>query len=177
MSARRRVPAVVLAAVCLLAACGGGGRAGGSAGGSGKVAGQKLYDWVACMRSEEIDVPTPSRDGHGNLVVTGDGFDIRPPQGGGPVQARFGRYSAEEMQDAQDVCGLPPMLAPGVASDALRAQVLARLRAFARCMRAHGVAAYPDPDPSDPMLAAPEVDQTDPQAPAATTACQGTGSG
>lgn len=169
MSARRRIPAAVLAAACLLAACGGGG----SGGGTGKVSGQKLYDWVACMRDAEIDVPTPTRDEDGNLVVTGDGFDIRPPHAGGPTQARFGRYSAEQMQDAQDVCGLPPMLAPGVASATLRAQVLARLRWFARCMRAHGVAAYPDPDPSDPLLAAPEVDQTDPQAPAATAACQG----
>jgi len=170
VSARRRLPAAVLAAACLLAACGGGGTRGGS----GRVAGQKLYDWVACMRDEEIDVPTPTRDRDGNLVVTGDGFDIRPPQAGGPTQARFGRYSAEQMQDAQDVCGLPPMLAPGVAGVTLRAHVLARLRAFARCMRAHGVAGYPDPDPSDPTLAAPEVDPTDPQGPAATTACQGT---
>ena len=170
MSARRRIPAAVLAAACLLAACGGGG----SGGGTGQAAGRKLYDWVTCMRDEEIDVPAPTRDRDGNLVVTGDGFDIRPPQAGGPTQARFGRYTAEQMQDAQDVCGLPPMLAPGVASAALRTQVLGRLRAFARCMRDHGVAAYPDPDPSDPTLAAPEVDPSDPQGPAATAACQAT---
>jgi len=169
VSRRRRIPAALLAVVGLLGACGGGT---GGGGGTGARAGQVLYDWVECMRGEEVDVPTPTRDADGNLVVTGQGFDIRPPQGGRPATARFGRYSAEATQDAADVCGLPPMLAPGVASAGLRRRERARLAAFTECMRSHGVAGYPDPDLSDPSPTLPEIDQSDPQASAAMDACQ-----
>jgi hypothetical protein len=173
VSGPRHLPAVVLAVAGLVAACGGGGGGGGTA----ARAGQELYDWVDCMRAEEIDVPTPTRDDDGNLVITGDGFDIRQPRGGEPSEARFGPYSSEDLQDAQDVCGLPPMMAPGVASDELRAAERERLQAFADCMRRNGVPSYPDPDLSEASPALPEIDQGDPQAAAAAETCDPSASG
>jgi hypothetical protein len=136
----------VLALVGLLGACSGGG---GSEGGSGEQAqgdgaGQEMFDWVDCMAGEGIDLPEPTRDANGDLVVTGDGINI-----GGAGELSFGEYSVEEMQAAEEVCGAPPLTAPGVRSDETVQEEQERVLAFSECMREHGVEDFPDPDFAD----------------------------
>jgi hypothetical protein len=179
-----------LAVAGLLGACGGnGGGEGGSNGGSGEQAegeenGQALYDWVECMRGEGIEVPDPTRDAQGNLVITGDGWDMRPPGVGQPGAASFGEYSGEEMQPAQEACGRAPMTAPGVRSDETVQQEQEQLLAFAECMREHGIEDFPDPDFSStgstenggvaggPFGTISEEVEQDPDFPAASETCE-----
>jgi hypothetical protein len=135
-----------LALVGLLGACGG---SGGSEGGSGEQAqgeqdGQDMYDWVDCMAGEGIDLPEPTRDANGDLVITGDGINI-----GGTGEWTFGEYSPEEVQAAEEVCGAPPLVAPGVRSDETVQEEQERTLAFSQCMREHGVEEFPDPDFAD----------------------------
>ncbi len=177
-----------LAVAGLLGACGGSSGGEGSNGDSGEQAGgeeggQALYDWVDCMRGEGIEVPDPTRDANGNLVITGDGWDMRPPGVGQPGEASFGEYSDEEMQPAQEACGPPPMTDPGVASDDAIQQEQEQALAFAECMREQGIEDFPDPDFSDTgqaedgMVGGPfgtisEEAEQDPEFQAATQVCQ-----
>src|SRR5215204_1729738 len=88
-----------LVLVGLLGACGsGGGSEGGSGESSGEEAqdnqdGQELFDWVDCMAGEGVELPEPTRDANGDLVIVGDGVNI-----GGEGQASFGEHSEEEME-------------------------------------------------------------------------------
>lgn len=135
-----------LALVGLLGACGGDGGSEGASGeqAQGDGAGQEMLDWVDCMAGEGIDLPEPTRDANGDLVVTGDGINI-----GGTGEQSFGEYSPEEMQAAGDVCGAPPLTAPGVRSDETVQEEQERTLAFSECMREHGVEDFPDPDFAD----------------------------
>jgi hypothetical protein len=177
-----------LAVTGLLGACGGGGD-DGSGGGSGDQAegeggGQALYDWVECMRGEGIEVPEPTRDAQGNLVITGDGWDLRPLGVGQPGETSFGQYSDEEMKPAQKACGPPPMTDPGVASDEAVQQEQEQALAFAECMREQGIEDFPDPDFSDvgstpedgvadgPFPEISEELEQDPEFQAASEVCQ-----
>jgi hypothetical protein len=168
-----------LAVVGLLGACSGGN--GGSDGASGEQAqgdgaGQEMFDWVDCMAGEGIDLPEPTRDANGDLVITGDGITI-----GGTGEQSFGEYSPEEMQAASDMCGPPPLRAEGVLSDETLQEEEERFLAFSECMREHGVEDFPDPDFTDdlsdgaysplPPEAMGEV-QSDPDFEAADEACR-----
>jgi hypothetical protein len=137
-----------LVLVGLLGACGGGSD-GGSEGGPGEQAqgdqdGQEMFDWVDCMRGEGIDLPEPTRDANGDLVITGDGVTI-----GGTGEQSFGEYSPEEMQAASGVCGFPPLREPGVLSEESLQEEETRILEFSQCMRDHGIEEFPDPDFSD----------------------------
>lgn len=170
-----------LAVAGLLGACSDGGSgsdpgpeegegAEGAAGSDG--AGEELYDWVDCMRGEGLDqMPDPVRDADGNLVITGDGFELVPPTGG-PHEAKFGPYSSEEMAAASETCGLPPMTAPGVMSDEARQEQQDNLLAFAECLRENGVDDFPDPDFSDMGRPFPGIDDSDPVVAAAQDTCE-----
>jgi hypothetical protein len=137
-----------LAVAGVLGAYGGGGSEGGSGeGGSGEQAGrdgQELYDWVECMAGEGIELPEPSRNAEGNLVIVGDGVDI-----GDSSQISFGEYSEEEFRAGTDVCGSPPIRA-GLSEESLQEEEENAL-AFSQCMRENGVEDFPDPDFADDM--------------------------
>lgn len=141
-----------LAVAALLGACGGGGSEGGSEGGSGGGSsgeqaggdGQELYDWVECMAGEGIELPEPSRNADGNLVIVGDGVNI-----GDASQISFGEYSEEEFQAGTDVCGGPPIRS-GLSEESLQEEEDNAL-AFSQCMRENGIDDFPDPDFSDDM--------------------------
>jgi hypothetical protein len=161
----RRSVAVLLAAL-LLAGCGRGG--GGDDDGVASVSGdeaaagddeeaaeEELYDWVACMNDEGVEIPDPTRDADGNLVIEGDGFTLGGGEGGATVRVGGGEdgddgdepaISPDDMEAATEVCGMPPRLGP---SDMSEEDVQARQEdalAFAECMREEGVEDFPDPD-------------------------------
>lgn len=151
----------ILAVAVLLAACGGGAGdpEGAEQAETAETAetGTMLHDWVDCMRDEGIDLPDPTRDDRGDLVVTGDGFDIRPPTGG-EATARFGDHTDAEVRAAMDACEEPPILEPGVAGEATRAAHDARRQAFEDCMADHGIDRLPDdvPDGASPGAGGPD---------------------
>jgi hypothetical protein len=157
---------VLLAAALLLAGCGGGGGDDGdgvasvsgdeaAAGDDEEAAEEELYDWVACMNDEGVEIPEPTRDADGNLVIQGDGFTLGGGEAGATV--RVGgqddgddgdepAISPDDMDAATEVCGMPPRLG---ASDMSEEDVQARqddALAFAECMRDEGVDDFPDPD-------------------------------
>lgn len=116
-----------------------------------------LFDWVDCMREEGVDLPDPTRDEDGNLVVSGNGITI-----GGGDEGGFSNDEQEAEDDqpedavdpqtmdaASEVCGNPPA-PPGeeLSEEDLQAQQDAALE-FADCMREQGIDDFPDPDFSD----------------------------
>jgi hypothetical protein len=97
---------------------------------------QELLDWVECMRGQGIDIPDPTRDSSGNLVLGGD-----PGAGGGGDEP-----DRDEMAAARETCGdapLPP--AQNVDEEDQQAMQDAALE-FAECMRDEGIEDFPDPD-------------------------------
>jgi len=157
----------------------------------------ELLDWVECMRGEGVDLPDPTRDADGNLVLNGNGINI----GGGGSGATFNNDDAdddsrpidpEEMEAASEVCGPPPAVGGEISEEDLQEQQDAAL-AFAECMRDEGIEDFPDPDFSDmgpgsgpqtnsndagdgggPVIAGPfgQIDLDDPETAAAFEACQ-----
>jgi hypothetical protein len=113
---------VVLATCCamLLAACGGSGKSGGR---------QAAYDaglkFSKCMRAHGLsNFPDPS-------------------DGGGGIQIPVGDASSPAFRSAQNACAklLPGSGFLGQASEAQKQNMLH----MAQCMRAHGLASFPDP--------------------------------
>ena len=108
----------------------------------GDESGQALVDWVECMRGEGWDdLPDPSRDADGNLVINGNGITI-----GVGLETNFGAFSEDERKAAEEVCGIPPLFESGVISDESRQAEQAQLLEFAKCMREQGLEDFPDPD-------------------------------
>jgi hypothetical protein len=132
-----------------------------------KEPGQALYRWATCMGKHGIDLPTPTRDTHGDLVITGDG--VRISLRGEPS---FGHHTKDEVRSATEACGPPPLLSKGVASPRTIQATKRRFLRFSRCMRAHGLPRYPDPDLSNMESPIPASDDFSPRARAAATACQ-----
>lgn len=175
-----RLSLAALALVGVLGACGGSGDDDGGSGGSGEGAsggesdgdGQALYDWVDCMRGEGLEnMPDPSRDAAGNLVIAGEGWDIGPT----PGEAGFGEYSEEETQAASETCGFPPIMEPGVASDETIEERHQMMLDYAQCMRENGITEFADPDFSNteaPMRVPEGISDEDPEFVAAQEACQ-----
>jgi hypothetical protein len=130
---------VALAAFALLAAgCGGGGSASGVASvastttaAATATTGNGLLAFSACMRSNGAPVPDPQRFVGGNVKLT-----LQRLGSGGP-----------HFKAALSACNhLLPNSGPG--SQETAQQTRARLAdelSFARCMRSHGVARFPDP--------------------------------
>jgi hypothetical protein len=209
---------VALTMAGVLGACSGGGGGNGSGDGDDGVASlsddstseqaqaddqaddeAELLDWVECMRGEGIDLPDPTRDADGNLVINGPGINIGGGGSGGTVQNQDAPESdeqtidPEDMDAASEVCGAPPAVGGAELSDEdQQAQQDAALE-FAQCMRDEGIDDFPDPDFSDsgpggapqtnsssggdgggPVVGGPfgQIDLDDPEVAAAFEACQ-----
>jgi hypothetical protein len=162
----------VLVVAGLLAACGGNGSDDGSADGDDVAslsddngdeqaqgneddadAEQELLDWVECMRDEGIDIPDPTRDSDGNLVLEGPGIRL----GGGESEGSTSSDDSddegdersidpEEMDAAMEECGEPPALGPSDISEEDRQAMEENALEFAECMRDEGIEDFPDPD-------------------------------
>lgn len=116
---------------------------------------EELLDWVGCMRDQGIDIPDPTRDADGNLVIEGPGIRIGGGEAAGstseenPDGDEGPDVDPEEMDAAMEACGEPPALGPNDISDEdLQAMQDAALE-FAACMRDEGIEDFPDPDFSD----------------------------
>jgi len=163
----------VLAVAGLLAACGSDGSDDGSGSGndddvaslSDDSAGEQaqgdddadaeeeLLDWVECMRDEGVDLPDPTRDSDGNLVIEGPGIRLGGgDSGGGSTSSDEGdggdeaSIDPEEMDAAMEACGQPPALGPNDMSDEDRQAMEEAALEFAECMRDEGIEDFPDPD-------------------------------
>jgi hypothetical protein len=141
--------AVIAALVLLAAACTSSPPSGDAAGAasSGAVA------YSRCMRSHGVpEFPDPASRG---------GLPKVTPQQAGVSQARF--------QAAQRACA--QLIQP---SPARQPQVMAGLLNFARCMRAHGIATWPDPATDragQPVFDIPGIDPDSPRVSDAADAC------
>jgi hypothetical protein len=150
---RARILATLAVGVALLAAgCGGGKQAANASGSSGY---QKEVAFAHCMRSRGVpDWPDPL------------------PQGGFPRTGAA--QNSPQFGSAQKACQhlLPPAQP---LSTAQQQQLLAQGLRYARCMRSHGVADFPDPSvPKGGGLffsAPPGSDSNTPQLQAAQKAC------
>jgi hypothetical protein len=172
-----RRPGPLAALVLLLAlgaaACGGGGGGDGDndvasvSGDEGEQAAsdegdeeEQLIEWAGCMRDNGIDIPDPTRDADGNLVIEGNGIHIGGGEASGgiavereasdegdePEEPPFG---PEEMEAATEECGPPPGIGPSEMSEAEVAEMQEQALAFAQCMRDEGIEDFPDPDFSE----------------------------
>jgi hypothetical protein len=159
-------PAGLLAAAlaCLTlvaAACSSAAKTGTGAGPAGGSAKHSELAFSRCMRAHGIsDFPDPSSQG-GIALNGGPGTDLNP---GSP------RFKA-----ANNACKslLPPQKALSPAQQAAaRAQALK----YARCMRAHGISDFPDPNGQGGIVLSPkpggDLDPHNPRFQAANRACQ-----
>ena len=142
---RPRLAGLVGAVVALtlaVAACGGGGKANGvaSLSGSGKATAttsasssyddrQKALAWARCMRQHGINLPDPKFDAWGHSQQ-------QLPSG---AQTKSPKFKA-----ADQAC--QKYLPNGGASEKPNPQEQQQMLQFARCMRQHGIADFPDPD-------------------------------
>jgi hypothetical protein len=159
-----------LALAGLLAACGSDGSGDGSSDDVASVSDddsneqaqgdeddteQELLDWVECMRDEGIDIPDPTRNADGNLVIDGNGIHIGPGESEGSTSSGNGddgdepSIDPDKMDAAQEVCGEPPGLGPSDISEEDQQAMEEDALAFAECMRDEGIEDFPDPDFSD----------------------------
>jgi hypothetical protein len=164
----------VLAVAGLLAACGSDGSGGSDdSAGNDDVASlsdddsneqaqaddtddeEELLDWVECMRDEGVDIPDPTRDEDGNLVIEGPGIRIGSGGAAGtssddaPADGDEPDVDPEQMDAAMEACGEPPALGPNDISDEDRQAREEAALEFAQCMRDQGIEDFPDPDFSD----------------------------
>jgi hypothetical protein len=162
----------VVALAGLLAACGSDGDSGSSDDGVASVSGDdsneqaegddqvdtedELLDWVECMRDEGINIPDPTRDENGNLVIEGPGIRL----GGGDSEGSSSSdesddegderpFDPDKMDAAMEACGEPPALGPNNLSEEDRQAMEENALEFAECMRDEGIEDFPDPDFSD----------------------------
>jgi hypothetical protein len=158
-TARRMNLALValVAAGALTVACGGGGDDDGgddvasldegsseeeSAQSDEEAQEEDLLDWVECMRGEGVEIPDPTRDEDGNLVI-GGGVGVG---GGGPGG---GEEPVDQgaMDAATETCGPPPQVGGQYTDDPETRQAIEDAAfEFARCMRDEGIEDFPDPD-------------------------------
>ena len=171
---------VAFAAFALLAAgCAGGGSRRGvanlgtttttteNAGASGSVAlGGELGRYVACMRSHGVS-NFPDQDSLGSSA----GIRAAKAQ---ITQISESEASSRRFQAAQRAC---EKYAPqGRPLKQVSRQEIQKLLAVSRCMRAHGVPNFPDPNPTTGDYATPAaIDKNSPQVHAALRACSSLG--
>jgi hypothetical protein len=162
----------VLALAGLLGACGSDGDGSGGNDDVASVSGddsdeqaqgddqadteEELLDWVECMRDEGIDIPDPTRDENGNLVIDGPGIRLGGGDTGGSTSSDESDdegderpFDRDEMDAAMEACGEPPALGPNDLSDEDRQAMEEDALEFAECMRDEGIEDFPDPDFSD----------------------------
>ncbi|MCO5997424.1 hypothetical protein [Actinoallomurus rhizosphaericola] len=133
----KTIPALLLAPALLLGlpACGSGHEpANAQARAAGDLA--KMRAYARCMRANGVDMADPQADGNG-------GFRIGIRGGSGKPNAAKGTDDTT-LKAAEAKCG---RLRPnGGKPKKPSAADLAKMRAYARCMREHGVD-MPDPNP------------------------------
>lgn len=139
---------------------------------------EQLLDYVECLRGQGLDVPDPTVDADGDLVLGGGGA-------GGPGQGGAPQVDQDELAAAQEVCGEIPEGALGIDEQDL-SEIEDAALAFARCMRAEGIEVA-DPDFSGGLPGAGggqggqgpfgDLDTDDPKVAAAMEKCQGELSG
>jgi hypothetical protein len=170
-------PAVIGVALAT-AACGGSPQAGvanlstttnttiaGAAGPGHSSPGGSLVEYATCMRSHGVsNFPDPAS--------LGSSGGIRATKGR-MVRISAGEASSPNFQAAQRACAkyygqtaLPQRVSP------LEMQ---KLLAVSRCMRAHGVPNFPDPNPTTGELSPAGIDKSSPQVLAALRACSSLG--
>jgi hypothetical protein len=93
--------------------------------------------FAACMRKEGIEVADP-KDG---AIVT----PVQPAAeaGGADSGQNKNQKALEKCREFMPAGGEPPKLSP---------EDVEKMRAYAKCIRANGVAGFPDPDPATGML-------------------------
>ncbi|TYK43383.1 hypothetical protein [Actinomadura decatromicini] len=134
---RQTLAALALVPALALGAAGCGSGDGGGSGGTAKPAaddGKKMREFAACMRENGVDMPDP-KDGKVEIRVSG-----KPDQAG-----KNGKVEA-----AQRKCR--HLMPNGGKPQKPKPEVLAKMRAYARCMRDNGVAKFPDPQPDGGMM-------------------------
>jgi hypothetical protein len=157
----RKAWCVLALAVVLLGGCGSsddGGAGVASVGGAAQPNASssvsrldQMIIFTRCMREHGVPMADPE--------VEGD-------------TVRQGRYDKDAVSEsvertAEDACaGQRPPQETGPGVDFKNGLA----RAYARCMRAHGVADYPDPNPNGQTRVGPEIGQ-DPQYPDARKVC------
>lgn len=97
---------------------------------------EKMRAFARCMRANGVDMPDPETDGNG-------GIRIRVKASGGSGTAKLGAND-KTMKAAQAKCG--HLMPNGGKPIKPKPEELAKMRAFSRCMRQHGVD-MPDPNP------------------------------
>jgi hypothetical protein len=126
-SRRAGVLAVALAGTALLAAaCGGGGSSAGASAAEGSSAYQDAVAYAQCMRSHGVPA-WPDPTSQGNFKISGGNM--------GPAQQKA---------SADKVCK-HLLLNGGQVTAAQTQHFLDQALKFAACIRAHGIANYPDP--------------------------------
>ena len=160
----RRAGLLAAALACLAlvaAACSSAAKTGTGAGPAHGSARQSELAFSRCMRAHGIsDFPDPSSQG-GIALNGGPGSDLNP--------------SSPLFKAANSACKslLPPQKALSPAQQAAaRAQALK----YARCMRAHGISDFPDPNSQGGIALSPQpggdLEPNNPRFQAANQACQ-----
>jgi hypothetical protein len=171
---------VAVAAFSMIAAgCGGGpSKAGvasigttttegaGAAAASGSSPGGELGEYSSCMRSHGVtSFPDPA--------AFGSSAGIRAAKGR-MAQIAASEVSSATFQKAQRDCA--KYYGPPTQPAHVSRQEIQKLLAVSRCMRAHGIPDFPDPNPITGHLGtAAGIDETSPQVLAALRACSALG--
>ena len=161
---RRGLPlalAALLGLAVVAAGCGGGSPSPGSSGGGGPSSVLARFDaYASCMRRHGIqDFPDPTTSPGGGVAFQIDG---------GPG-SDLGRENPRFVAAGKACRGLLP--GGGRAPAPLSAQRIAAEVTWARCMRAHGLPGFPDPD-SQGAFDSGRFDETSPAFQTASTACK-----
>jgi hypothetical protein len=93
--------------------------------------------FVGCMRTEGIDIADPK---DGAFVAPAE-----PAAGADPADSgqNKNQKALEKCREFMPAGGEPPKVSP---------EDVEKLRAYAKCIRANGVAGFPDPDPATGLL-------------------------
>ena len=160
----RRAGLLAAALACLAlvaAACSSPAKTGTGAGPAHGSARQSELAFSRCMRAHGIsDFPDPSS--HGGIALNGGpGSDLNP--------------SSPLFKAANNAC--KPLLPPQKAlSPAQQAAARAQALRYARCMRAHGISDFPDPNARGGIALSPkpggDLEPNNPRFQAANQACQ-----
>jgi hypothetical protein len=159
---RIQMTALLAVAALSLAACGGDEASSAAAGAGGPDAStrQAMADFAECMRENGIDFPDPGSGERGRAVR---------------IQG-----SPDKMRKAEEACAeYREKITPPELSDEQRAEFKEAALAHARCMRAHGIEKFPDPqfnaDGGASIQFGPGagIDLEDPDFKAAQEECQG----
>jgi hypothetical protein len=160
----------ILGLALATAACGGGsprvaslpttttGVTGATAPG-GSSSSRDLVEFATCMRSHGIsNYPDPNSPGAPNVMRA----------------IKQSTASSPEYQDAERACA--KYAQPTAPPQRVSPEEMQKLLAVSRCMRAHGVPNFPDPNPTTGELSTPAgTDKNSPQVVAALEACSALG--